>query len=75
MIHEWCFYTTPLALVEYIWSSALEDRDNAGLTQLTQPFTDYVTDQWVEGDISLWNHYETKGPRTTNSIEGCHKQT
>ena len=25
----------------------------------TRPFTDYVTDQWVEGDRSLWNHYGT----------------
>jgi hypothetical protein len=41
-----------------------EDRDNADITQLTQPFTDYVTDQWAEGDRSLWNHYGTEGPHT-----------
>ena len=43
-------------------------------TQLTQPFTDYVTDQWVEGDRSFWNHYETEGPRITNIIEGWHSK-
>jgi hypothetical protein len=41
---------------------ALKDRDNTDITQLTQHFTDYVTDQWVEGDRSLWNrgttHYQ-----------------
>ena len=36
----------------------------------TQPFTD----QRVEGDRSLWNHYETEGPHTTNSIEGWHSK-
>jgi hypothetical protein len=64
----------PLASVEDVWFHALEDRDNADITQLTQPFTDYVTDQWVEGDRSLWNHYGTEGPRTTNSIEGWHSK-
>jgi hypothetical protein len=62
----------PLASVEDVWFHALEDRDNADITQLTQPFTDYVTDQWVEGDRSLWNHYGTGGPCITNSIEGWH---
>ena len=28
-------------------------------TQLTQPFTDYVTDQWVEGDRYFFNRYGT----------------
>jgi hypothetical protein len=64
----------PLASVEDVWFHALEDRDNADITQWTQPFTDYVTDQWVEGDRSLWNHYGTEGPRTTNSIEGWHSK-
>ena len=64
----------PLASVEDVWFQALEDRDNADITQLTQPFTDYVTDQWAEGDRSLWNHYGTEGPHTTNSIEGWHSK-
>jgi hypothetical protein len=62
----------PLASVEDVWFQALEDRDNADITQLTQPFTDYVTDQWVEGDRYFLNHYE--GPRITNSIEGWHSK-
>ena len=64
----------PLASVEDVWFHALEDRDNADITQLAQPFTDYVTDQWVEGDRSFWNHYGTEGPRTTNNIEGWHSK-
>jgi hypothetical protein len=60
----------PLASVEDVWFQALEDRDNADITQLTQPFTDYVTDQWAEGDRYFLNYYGTEGPRTTNSIEG-----
>jgi hypothetical protein len=62
----------PLTSVEDVWFQALEDRDNADITQLTQPFIDYVTDQSVEGDRPLWNHYGTEGPHTTNSIEGWH---
>jgi hypothetical protein len=64
----------PLASVEDVWFKVLEDRDNTDITQLPQPFTDYVTGQWVEGDRSLWNHYGTEGPRTTNSIEGWHSK-
>ena len=43
-------------------------------TQLTQPFTDYVTDQWVEGDRYFFNRYGTEGPRIANSIEGWHSK-
>ena len=64
----------PLASVEDVWFQALEDRDNADITQLTQPFTDYVTDQWVGGDRYFLNYYGTEGPRTTNSIEGWHSK-
>ena len=31
-----------------------------------------MTEQWVEGDKSLWNHYDNRGPRTTNHVEGWH---
>jgi hypothetical protein len=61
----------PLASVEDAWFQALEDRYN---TQLTQPFTEYVTDQWVEGDRYLRNYYGTEGRRTTKSIEGWHSK-
>ena len=51
-----------LASVQDVWFQALGDRNNADITQLIQHFTDYVTDQWVEGDRSLWNigttHYQ-----------------
>ena len=49
----------------------LEDRDEADLTELTELFTDYVTEQWVEGDRPMWNYF---GPRTTNYIEGWHSK-
>ncbi len=38
------------------------------------PFTDYVTEQWVEGDKDIWNHFTTEGPRTTNHLEGWHNK-
>jgi hypothetical protein len=40
----------------------------------TRLFTDYFADQRVEGDRSLWNHYGTEGPHTTNNIEGWHSK-
>lgn len=64
----------PLDAVEDVWFQALEDRDNADITDSTTPFTDYVTEQWVEGDRTMWNHFGTQGPRTTNNIEGWHSK-
>ncbi|XP_062572688.1 uncharacterized protein LOC134234630 [Saccostrea cucullata] len=62
----------PLDCIEDVWFRALEDRDEADLTQATESFTDYVTEQWVNGDRLLWNHFGTEGPRTNNSLEGWH---
>ena len=59
----------PLDVIEDVWFQALEDRDDANITQLTEQFTDYVTEQWVEGDRTLWNRFGTEGPRTTNNVE------
>ncbi|KAK3086797.1 hypothetical protein FSP39_023606, partial [Pinctada imbricata] len=64
----------PLDSIEDVWFQALEDRDEADITDLTDPFTDYVTDQWIEGDRLLWNHFGTQGPRTTNNLEGWHSK-
>ncbi|XP_062591960.1 uncharacterized protein LOC134253450 [Saccostrea cucullata] len=64
----------PLGCIEDVWFTALEDRDEADLTELTQTFTDYVTEQWVNGDRLLWNHFGTYGPRTNNSLEGWHSK-
>ena len=58
----------PLEAIEDVWLQALEDRDDANITQLTGKFTDYVTEQWVEGTRTLWNHFGTEGPRTTNNV-------
>ncbi|KAK3102328.1 hypothetical protein FSP39_010519, partial [Pinctada imbricata] len=52
----------------------LEDRDDADITDLTERFTDYVTEQWVEGDRLVWNHFENQGPRTANYLEGWHRK-
>ena len=64
----------PLDCIDDVWFQTLEDRDDANLTPLTEPFTDYVTEQWVEGDRTCWNHFGTEGPRTNNSIEGWHSK-
>ncbi|XP_046558804.1 uncharacterized protein LOC124267856 [Haliotis rubra] len=57
--------------VDNFWFHALEsvDRNDQGV----QRFADYVTEQWVEGgELLLWNHFHTDGPRTTNHVEGWH---
>lgn len=64
----------PMDAIEDVWFQALEDRDDANITQITQTFTDYVTEQWVEGDRTRWNHFGTQGPRTNNNIEGWHSK-
>lgn len=58
----------PLDSIEDVWFRALEDRDEADLTDLTETFTDYVTEQWVNSDRLLWNHFGSDGPRTNNSL-------
>ena len=35
----------PLDSIEDVWFQALEDRDEADLTEVTETFTDYVTEQ------------------------------
>ena len=60
----------PLDAIEDRWFQTLEERDDAVIIDLTQHFTDYVTEQWVEGERTMWNHFGTQGPRTNNSLEG-----
>ncbi|XP_033724691.1 uncharacterized protein LOC117314710 [Pecten maximus] len=62
----------PLDKVEDVWFNALEELDDADLPVDTLPFTDYVVSQWMEGDRQTWNHYATKGHRTTNNLEAWH---
>jgi hypothetical protein len=31
-----------------------------------------IITQWIERDHTVWNHFNTEGPRTTNHIEACH---
>lgn len=65
----------PLVLldsIEDVWFQALEDRDEADLTEVTETLTDYVTEQWVNGDILIWNHFGTNGPRTNSNLEAWH---
>jgi len=59
----------PLDSIEDVWFQALEDRDEADLTELTETFTDYVTEQWVNGDRLVWNHFGSNRPQTNNNIE------
>jgi len=62
--------------IEDVWFNALEDIGNADIDQHQMiqitTFTDYVTTNWVETNRHIWNHYETRGPRTTNHLEGWH---
>ncbi len=63
----------PVNCVGDVWWEALEDAPRgANVTR----FKDYVTTFWVEGDHgrSMWNHFNTVGPRTTNHVEGWHRK-
>ncbi|XP_071176225.1 uncharacterized protein [Mytilus edulis] len=64
----------PPNTIEDVWFNALEHIDDSDTTTLTLNFTDYVTSYWVENNQSLWNHYATEGPRTTNHLEGWHSK-
>lgn len=64
----------PNADVEDVWFNALNDLEDVELPVDVSPFTDYVTEQWIEGDRQQWNHFETVGPRTTNHLEGWHSK-
>lgn len=60
----------PLDSIEDVFFQALEDRDEADPREVTETFTDYVTEQWVNGDNRLiWNNFGTNGPRTNNNLE------
>lgn len=62
----------PMPLVEDVWFHALESNDDDSTPVVR--FKDYVTEQWVEGDKPMWNHYDNDGPRTTNHVEGWHNK-
>ncbi|KAK3102941.1 hypothetical protein FSP39_015122 [Pinctada imbricata] len=57
----------PLDAIDDVWFEALEDRDDADIT-------DYVTEQWVESDSLVWKHFGNQRPRTTNNLEGWHSK-
>lgn len=57
----------PLDNIEDVWFRALNN-NVADLTDPTKIFTDYVTEQWVNGDRLLWNHFDIGGPRTNNTV-------
>lgn len=58
----------PLDSSEDVWFRALKN-NVADLTDPTKIFTDYVTEQRVNGDRLLWNHFDIGGPRTNNSLK------
>ncbi len=61
--------------VEDVWFQALDAIGNEDLPMDVTPFTDYVTEQWVDkDDKGVWNHYATEGARTTNHLEGWHSK-
>jgi len=57
--------------IDDVWLQTLESID---LTPDINSFTDYVTETWVEGNISECNHFDHDGPRTTNHVEGWHSR-
>lgn len=63
----------PLESIEDVWFHTLEDLEDTHIPHDIQPFTDYVTEQWVDADQRrTWNHFNTDGPRTTNNLEAWH---
>ena len=42
--------------------------NNVSDSPQVEQFKDYVTEQWVETDVMLWNHYDNHGTCTTNHI-------
>ncbi|XP_065941874.1 uncharacterized protein [Magallana gigas] len=63
---------TPSSSRQHRRRVVLEDRDEADLTEVRETFTDYVTEQWVNGDRLIWNHFGTNGPRTNNNLKAWH---
>jgi len=62
----------PVHLVEDVWFAALEDVDDDRPDIMR--FTDYVTETWVETDVTQFNHFDNDGARTTNHVEGWHSR-
>ena len=62
----------PVNSVEDVWFEALTDIATLELPAAVELFTDYVTENWIESDKQIWNHFNTHGPRTTNNVEGWH---
>ncbi|XP_060068385.1 uncharacterized protein LOC132548532 [Ylistrum balloti] len=62
----------PLDRIEDVWFQTLQEADDADIPHPVLPFTDIVTEQWIEGDRTTWNHFSTEGPRTTNHLEAWH---
>lgn len=47
---------------------AHSDIDDVDMPVAATVFTDYVTEQWVEGDKRQWNNFETVVPHITNNL-------
>ncbi|XP_060085237.1 uncharacterized protein LOC132564607 [Ylistrum balloti] len=62
----------PLDRIEDVWFQTLQEADDADIPHPVLPFTDYVTEQWIEGDRTTLNHFSTEGPRTTNHLKAWH---
>ena len=64
----------PVLGVADVWFEALNDLEDVQLPVDVSLFTDYITEQWVETDKEMWNHFNPEGPRTTNHLEGWHSK-
>lgn len=58
--------------VEDVWFAALEDVDDNRPDNMR--FRDYVTETWVESDVTKYNHFNNDGGRTTNYFKEWHSR-
>lgn len=59
--------------MEDVWIEALEDNEDDDHDVLR--FKNYVTEIWVEGHLTQWNHYDNVGSRTLNVEKVWHHKS
>lgn len=65
----------PLNKVQDAWLETMEETPDVARAE---EFNDYMVVNWVDYEarftMSIWNHFETTGPRTNNNLEGFHNR-
>jgi hypothetical protein len=66
----------PAVFVSTAWNVLRHPPESAypDVATKMQHFSQYFQNTWMEGSfpVTLWNHYDNTGPRTTNLAEGWH---